>query len=248
MYENLEYANSAELCERMAAECDTVILAFSTGKDSIAAWLQLRKFFKTVIPFYKYVIPGLSFVEDSLKYYEDFFGVKIHQFPHPAYYRIMQQFTHQPPYRYEEIAGWGVDTKWDYTEEYLADIIRYRLKLPEEVYTATGVRMADSPYRRVALLRYGAVNHNRKSFMPVYDWVKADMLREIDAAGIQLPVDYRLFGRTFDGLDYRFLKPIQENYPEDFQKILRHFPFADLEIARWDGLDAIARRTVDDIE
>ena len=247
MYE-LEYENSDELCRKMAEVQDTVILAFSTGKDSIAAWLQLRKYFRRVIPFYKYVVPGLSFVENSLKYYEDFFGCHIYQFPHPAYYRVMQNLVYQPPYRMGEIVQWGVDTKWDYTEEYLADIIRYKEHLPDDVYTATGVRAADSPYRHVAVVAHGAINNNKRSFWPVYDWKKADLLREIDAAGVKLPVDYRWFGRTFDGLDYRFMKPLMEHSPADFELVLKHFPFADLSIVRWEGVDSVPKRTVEDIE
>lgn len=48
MYDRLDYHSSAELCQQMAQECDTAILAFSTGKDSIAAWLQMRKYFKRI--------------------------------------------------------------------------------------------------------------------------------------------------------------------------------------------------------
>lgn len=74
MYERIEYTNSAELCERMAQECDTAIIAFSTGKDSIAAWLQMRRYFKRIVPYYCYSVPNLGFVERSLAYYEDFSG------------------------------------------------------------------------------------------------------------------------------------------------------------------------------
>ena len=69
MYDRLEYNTSAELCDQMARECDTAILAFSTGKDSIAAWLQMRRYFKRIIPYYCYSVPGLEFVEKSLCYY-----------------------------------------------------------------------------------------------------------------------------------------------------------------------------------
>ena len=86
--------------------------------------------------------------------------------------------------------------------------------------------------RRIGLTTHGCINHSQKRFYPVYDWKKADLLREIDNAGVKLPVDYRMFGRTFDGLDYRFLAPIKEHYPEDYQKILSWFPLADLEIRR----------------
>ena len=44
MYERIEYTNSAELCEQMAQECDTAIIAFSTGKDSIAASVADSRF------------------------------------------------------------------------------------------------------------------------------------------------------------------------------------------------------------
>jgi hypothetical protein len=52
----------------------------------------------------------------------------------------------------------------------------------------------------------------------------------------KLPIDYHLFGRSFDGMDYRFLKPIKDNFPKDFEKILEWFPLADLEIFRAEKL------------
>ena len=114
----------------------------------------------------------------------------------------------------------------------IGEIIRECKRLPECVYTATGVRMADSPMRRIAMKTHGAINHNAKRFYPVFDWVKADLLREFDASGVRLPVDYKLFGRTFDGIDYRFLKPIKENFPRDYEKIITWFPLAELELFR----------------
>lgn len=56
---------------------DKTLLAFSTGKDAIAAWLAIREHFDEVIPYYLYLIPDLEFVEESLAYYEKFFGTKI---------------------------------------------------------------------------------------------------------------------------------------------------------------------------
>ena len=246
MYDGLEYKNSAELCERMAAECDTAILAFSTGKDSIAAWLQMRKYFKTIIPFYKYGIPGLRFVEDSLKYYEDFFGCHIYRFPHPSFLRQLSYGVFQPPYRCSEIAEkYAIDVN-SYTNDDIPRIIRRYKNLPENVYTGIGVRMADSPLRRTSVMRYGAVIHNKQTFYPVYDWVKDDMMRELEAAKIKLPVDYMLFGRTFDGLTYKFLKPLKEHIPEDYETVLKWFPLAELDIARFDGFDEI-RQTREEV-
>lgn len=235
MYENLSYETGEELCEKMAAECDTAILAFSTGKDSIGAWLQMRKYFRNIVPYYCYTVPKLGFVEDSLKYYEDFFGCHIYRLPHRSFYRFLRGMVFQSPPHVTKIEALDLPGE-EYDDHMVGEIIRSMAKLPEACYAGTGVRMADSPMRRIGIKTHGAINHNDKRFYPVYDWNKERLLNEIDAAGVKLPVDYELFGRTFDGLDYRFLKPISERFPEDYEKILTWFPFADMEIYRREGL------------
>jgi hypothetical protein len=54
----------------------------------------------------------------------------------------------------------------------------------------------------------------------------------ISEAGVDLPPDYALFNRSFDGLDVRILREIKRAYPADYATILRWFPLADLELAR----------------
>lgn len=233
MYDRIEYNTSAELCDQMARECDTAILAFSTGKDSIAAWLQMRRYFKRIIPYYCYSVPGLEFVEKSLCYYEDFFGTHIYRLPHRSFYRWMRGMVFQPPPHVTKIEALDLPGE-EYDDAMIGELIRGIAKLPDGAYVGTGVRMADSPMRRVGLKTHGCINHNLKRFYPVYDWKKADLLREFDKSGVKLPPDYRLFGRTFDGIDFRFLAPIKENYPRDYEKILAYFPLAELEIMRRD--------------
>ena len=68
--------------------------------------------------------------------------------------------------------------------------------------------------------------------MPVYDWRKARLVDELTSAGVTLPDDYLLFGRTFDGIDYRFLEPMKRFAPDDYQRVLDWFPLADLGLLR----------------
>lgn len=231
-YEKLEYSNSAELCERMAAECDTCILAFSTGKDSIAAWLQLRKYFKRIIPYYCYLVPGLEFVEESLKYYEDFFKTHIWRLPHRALFRFLRNGLFQPPQRIIAIENMYIPTREVYNDITVGNMIRNSARLPEAAYIATGVRSADSPMRLVSIRSHGAISHKSKQFYPVYDWKKRDLLQAFDESGVQLPVDYHIWGRTFDGLDYRFMKPMKEYFPHDYEKIMSWFPLLEMETFR----------------
>lgn len=231
MYDGLRYENSAQLCERMAAECDTAILAFSTGKDSIAAWLQMRKYFKRIVPYYCYVVPELGFIEKSLAYYEDFFGCHIYRLPHRSLYRFLRGMVFQPPEHVTKIEALDLPGE-EYDDTMIGEIIRDCAGLPAAAYTGTGVRAADSPMRRLAMKTHGAINHNGKRFYPVYDWCKTDLLKVFAESGVRLPVDYKLFGRTFDGLDYRFLKPIKEHFPDDYERIIAWYPLAELELFR----------------
>lgn len=238
MYD-FDYSCSEELCEKMASECDTAILAFSRGKDSIAAWLQMRKYFKRIIPYYCYTVPEMKFVEDSLYYYEDFFGQAIFRLPHRSFYRYLATKTFQPPDRWTFINNWKPLSDDAYNDRTIVDMIQETVKLPECVFCGNGVRMADSPVRRISTIKYGAISFTNKRFYPVYDWKKADLIRAFNESGVKLPIDYKIWGRTFDGLDYRFIKPMKEYLPDDYQKLLEWYPFAELEIARRDGFDTI---------
>lgn len=172
MYDNLSYTNSDELVKQMSEECDTCILSFSTGKDSIASYVQLRKYFKRIIPYYYYVVPHLSFVDRSIKYYEGIFGCHIYQFPNASVIRMLNSLLFQPPERVTKIEESELPYSSEYTKQTTSNRIRKMLGLPDSVYTAIGVRSADSPMRYTAIKKYGAVNHVKKTFYPVYDWKK----------------------------------------------------------------------------
>ena len=150
MIEDFAYSNSAELCERMAEITDTVLLSFSGGKDSIAAWLQMRKYFKRIVPYYMYFVPGLKYIERSLEYYEDFFGCHIYQFPHPAFFKKMNLGVFQPPNRLSIIADKMYVDLSTYDVIAISEMIRSYLGLSENAYTGVGIRQGDTPMRRLS--------------------------------------------------------------------------------------------------
>lgn len=218
-----------EVMQSIAAESDTVLLAFSCGKDSIAAWLGMRPHFKKIIPFYMYLVPGLEFVERSLVYYEQFFGCHIHRLPHPSLYRMLSSLVFQPPQNAKiiEAAGLGAFT-YDQMRGWLCD----DLGLPTDTFYASGVRAADSPNRRMAMKTHGPINRNRHLFYPIWDMRKDELVELLRQHSIKMPEDYRYFGRSFDGIDHRFLRPIKDHFPDDYQRILEVFPLAELILFR----------------
>jgi hypothetical protein len=219
-----------QVLDQIAADTDTILLAFSCGKDSIAAWLTCRDRFARIVPFYMYLIPHLNFVEASLAYYEDFFGTPILRVPHPSLYRMLTGLVMQPLERIRVIEAAGLPT-FDY--DTLTDLIKKELGLDKHQFTASGVRAADSPTRRAAMTQYGPINWNRHYFYPVWDMLKADLIALLTDSRIALPVDYLWFGRSFDGIDYRFLEPIRHHAPQDYETIRQWFPLVEMELIRY---------------
>ncbi len=228
---------SAQLRQALAGQ--TVLLAFSRGKDSLAAWLALRDAGVNVVPYHLYLIPDLQWVNESLAYYEDWFGTKIINLPHPSLYRWLAHLMYQPPERCRVIEAARI------TVPSYADInamLRENFSLPPDAWVCDGVRAADSPNRRTAIASYGPVNQQIRTQKVVWDWRKQQVMDAIRAAGVQLPPDYAWFGRSFDGLDRRFLEPVRQNAPADYAQILAWFPLAGLELHRGAVADAGQRQ------
>lgn len=87
--------------------------------------------------------------------------------------------------------------------------------------------------RRASIKQTGGVNHNRKQFFPVHDWDIKKLVSEIRQEGLKLPIDYKIWGRSFDGFDYRFMKPLKDNFPRDYEKVKEWFPLVDVDLKRF---------------
>lgn len=226
---------SAEIRDRLAAEGRPVLVAFSGGKDAIAAELALQDAGIETVLAHLFYIPGrtpgrtLDFVEHGLTDLEQKLGKPIHRYPHPSFYRWLNHFVFQPPERCEVIEAARLPIP-DYATMWT--FIREDLGLAPDTWVADGVRASDSIVRRASFTRHGVMKPKDRKVSPVADWLKGEVLDRIAAANINLPVDYELFGRSFDGIDLRFLKPISERFPDDFDRILDWFPLADLELFR----------------
>lgn len=226
---------STEIRARLKALDTKILVAFSGGKDAIAAELALQDAGIETELIYLYYVPGkepgktLQFVEDGLDMCAEKLGKHIHRYPHPSFYRMLNNFVFQPPERCEVIEAAQLPTV-DYA--LMWDLIKKDLGYPPNVWVADGVRAADSIVRRASFTRHGVMKTSNWKVSPIHDWLVAEVRGRIADAGITLPIDYEWFGRSFDGLDYRFLKPIMENAPEDFAQILRWFPLASLEVFR----------------
>lgn len=214
---------------------DTILLAFSRGKDSIAAWIALRdsKLFKRIIPVHLYLCPGLKFEEDSLKYFEDIFQTHIISIPHPSFYRFMANNIYQPPGRLWK--NWDFWSRWKIDYQTQNTIIKKSLGLPDKVLQANGVRCCDTMVRRIAIRDHGPFGPDNVKI--IWDWSTKEVKDIIAANKIKLPIDYEMFGRSFDGIGYQYAKPLKERFPDDYQTLLKWFPLVELELFRFEKME-----------
>lgn len=222
--------SGAEIIRFVRARSPKAMLSFSRGKDSIASWLAMRDAFEEVIPFHLYLVPGLEFVEESLAYFERLMGCPIINLPHPSLWRMLNEGVFQPPERMATIHA-CLMPDYDY-EDIRQAVLEKRRDLKHDTMVGVGVRATDSPLRRMAFTTNGGFFPAQHRFWPVCDWNKARVMEAVTKAGIELPIDYWLFNRSFDGIDARFLYPLKAHRPRDYAKILEWFPLAELEVFR----------------
>lgn len=198
-----------------------VILMFSRGKDAVATALYLKEKGIEFVPVFLYLVPGLSFVEDTLDYYENFFGCKIIRLPHPSFYKWINDGLYQPSYRIKGIDKMDLP-RFDYIDIYTA--VKEDYNLPMNTYACLGVKSSDGQIRRLTITKNGFVNENKKTIYPIHFMKDVDVIDIIKRHNCKLAIDYRYMDSSFDGLKYKWLRPIFDHLPNDFKIIENYFP------------------------
>lgn len=204
------------------------LIAFSRGKDALAAYLVARDRGLDLSAYHMHLVPGLEFVAESLDYYRRALGIEIVDIPHPSLARMLDAAVFQPFHRLQDLEHGP--TELTYPEIYA--VMRRHFDLPPSAMTASGVRACDSIIRRISFQKGGHVRPKSETFYPVWNYNKAATMDVIARSGVRLAVDYELFGRSFDGIDYRFLAPLAKHRPADYRRILEWFPLAEMELFR----------------
>ena len=131
---------------------------FSRGKDSLCAWINLRKYFSRIIPFHCSSIPHMEFVDRTLDYYEMMFQTKILRMVGEDLTMALVRHVYQEyPWECDSIDE-EIGPIEDYNKLLILSYLRKEYNLPR-AWCAVGISMYDSIDRMIYCKKYKGKKH-----------------------------------------------------------------------------------------
>ena len=203
----------------MSRVTDSVIVGFSTGKESIVTLDLCFRYFKRVQPYYLYSVPNLSFQEEVLRWYERKYQTEIIRLPSECVSEYFRYGCYRIP-----------DETFPLVSE--KDIMNY-VRLKSGIWwCATGERIDDSIQRRAMIKHSGTISVVNGRMFPVATWKKKEILEYIKFHKLKIGRDSKIMGHSARVLQSGDLIQIRDNFPDDYEKIIHIYPFAGASIKR----------------
>lgn len=200
----------------------TNVLHFSTGADSVACFLKLRENGIEPILVYKYFIKDLPMVKNYIDYFEKKFNVHVYQFPSTLWAEHNDKVLYQLPIKAREkhfhnLSDYYLDF---YSKEFFDKTIAEALG--GDVVFHLGLRYTDGLRRYQHLMKHGVSFGNK--FYPIASFKVADIYDLLDKYDCKLPIEYGLWGISFESPRSFNINLIKEHCPATYEAIRKQFP------------------------
>lgn len=200
----------------------TNVLHFSTGADSVACYLKLKENGIKPILVYKYFIKDLVMVQNYIKYFENKFNERVYQFPSTLWAEHNDNALYQKPIKAREKFrnGIGVYGLEYYTKDVFDDAIVNTLG--GDVVLHLGLRYTDGIRRYQHLMKHGCSFGNK--FYPIASFKVGDIHDLLDKYDCYLPIEYKLWGISFESPRSFNINLVKENCPATYEQIKAEYP------------------------
>lgn len=215
--------------EEWAAEHDSAVVAYSGGKDSLCVMDLACKTFKQVVAFSMYFVPGLRVFDEQLEYAEKRWGIKIIQVPHFSLIQSLRQG------RFCDLT----EAHANLPSFELKDVYAWVLGMTGIDLLLTGAKNSDGLQRRQFFenverqAEKGDVVWQSIGY-PLKSWRKRDVISYLHTNKIPLPPSPEGVITSGIGLAPDIARWLKKDYPEDWEKICRWFPYAEAMNVRYD--------------
>lgn len=210
-----------------------VVLHYSTGKDSIAAWIALRDAGFEVVPVYKEVIPDLSFIDSVIAAHEKYFGTEVIKVPYKG---LFQELHNKYGGFDDNVSMEMLETKDKLASSYNMkdDFNDFILGYTKCSVAVIGVKASDSIHRRTNFVMSGPYNGKQRMYSLCWRLAKNAPLKMIMDAKCPLPRYYLYLGRSpellFDS-EYWFIK---KYFPQDWERLCSFLPDAEVRVKSYE--------------
>ena len=200
---------------------DSILVAYSGGKDSLAILDLCSRTFKRVVCFYMYFVPGLESIETQLQYARYRWGVEILYYPHWTLIKAIRSGFYCNQNKQAD----------DMPELSLRDVYDWARLDTGMSFIATGAKDSDSLWRRRF---FHATRTWDDMVYPIREWQKIDVLAYLQMRKIPVPDMSKTATATGVDLSTPSILFMHDNFPEDFKKIERWFPYVRAVVKRRD--------------
>lgn len=212
------YSGAFSVLEKLKSETSRVLVAFSGGKESLCVLDMACHVFgpSNVTAVHLQFVPDLRCVEDGLDEAVRRHGMKLTFYPHPNYVNALSCG------QYCTVPRWLQKLPiLRFADVYKAVMIEHQCD-----YLLTGCRRSDSRQRRI-LMDQGLM----PGIHPIADWSKTHVLAYLKRKKIPLPP--QMNGSTTNiSVAIEDICWLHDEFPEDFAKFARQFPFAESAVHR----------------
>jgi len=203
------------------------VLHFSCGADSVASYLKLKEHGIKPILVYHYFLPTLPMVQNYISYFEKKFNERVYQFPSTLFSEMIDNALFQLPIKAREkfrnrIGSFGLDKHSKERFDKLLDST-----LGGNVTFHLGLRYTDGIRRYQHLQKFGCSYQNK--FYPIVSFQVKDIQDILERHDCLLPIEYGLWGTSFESPRSWNINLIKENCPETFKQITEVFPLIGAE-------------------
>ena len=231
-------AATEELCREIAQKSKgTCFLMMSRGKDSLCAWLQLRRHFQRVIPFHCASVPHYRYVEEYLEYLECEFDTKVLRLMgEDLPMALVRHIYQESPWECDAIdSDFGPVS--DFSKLDVLEYLRYKFNLPR-AWCAVGISQNDSIDRLIYCRKNGGKNLSNKTFYPCFDWPREELLNAIWDSGLYVAPEYKYAKRSMGGVpSATYNKVMMEHFPKDWELTKFWYPLAEVKNVREQMID-----------
>jgi phosphoadenosine phosphosulfate reductase len=209
--------------EELAQKHESIIVSYSTGKDSMIIMDMASRLFRRVIALHMYFVKDLDYIETGLEYAQQRWGCEILQLPHWSYVDAVK--TNQ--YCYYPHAYELADVK-------LMDIYKLAMQQTGARLLAHGARRSDGLWRRRWFKNIRKSGNYDGLIFPIEKWGRLDVMAYAKTHHLPIPELSKLgVGEgTGIGLNNDTLLWLHDRFPGDFEKMRKVFPYISAVVAR----------------